>query len=275
MSHFNQEWKSADCNEKGKALAAVEKETDSTKLADFAKNNEYFDVCMEAVKRLNDQTLLADVAINGKNYPPVCVAAAEKVTVPQLLADIAIDAKYLPVCVAAVEQLKDPKLLADIAKNAIFDVCVAVLEKLDDQKLLQIKSLQKLRGVIVFTDPDYPGQKIRQEISNAIPEVKHAYLKKDDARSKNGNGLGVEHATTESIKFALESAMTPVANRAEHISQAFLLQHNLVAHRSSKIKRERLAEQLGIGYVNGKQLRNRLNMFGITEQQVAEALKDF
>ena len=145
---------------------------------------------------------------------------------------------------------------------------------LDDQKLMQIKTLQESRGVIVFTDPDYPGQKIRQEIADAIPEAKHAYLNKNDARGKNGKGLGVEHANKEVIIAALDSAMTPVNNKEEHISQAFLLKHNLIAHSSSKTKREHLAEHLGIGYVNGKQLRNRLNMFGITEQQVEKALKE-
>lgn len=145
---------------------------------------------------------------------------------------------------------------------------------LDDQKLQQIKTLQKTRGVIIFTDPDYPGQKIRNEITAAVPDCKHAYLKRDEARPKSGKGLGVEHASKEAIRLALASAMTPTITREEPISQAFLLSHNLVAHSSSKTKRERLAEQLGIGYVNGKQLRNRLNMFGITEQQVIKALKE-
>lgn len=144
---------------------------------------------------------------------------------------------------------------------------------LDDQKLMQIKTLQESRGVIVFTDPDYPGQKIRNEIAATVPDCKHAYLTRDEARPKSGKGLGVEYASAKAIKSALASAMTPTTNREEHISQAFLLKHNLIAHSSSKTKREHLAEQLGIGYVNGKQLRNRLSMFGITEQQIEEALK--
>jgi len=144
---------------------------------------------------------------------------------------------------------------------------------LDDVKLKQIKYLQQTRGVIVFTDPDYPGQKIRNGIIEAVPECKHAYLDKKDALPKSGKGLGVEHAGEAVIREALLAAMTPIEHKEEHISQPFLVGLGLVGHGDSKKKRELLANELGIGYVNGKQLRKRLNMFGITEEQVLEVLE--
>lgn len=145
---------------------------------------------------------------------------------------------------------------------------------LNNKKLLQIKTLQKNRGVIVFTDPDFPGLKIRNAIIKVVPDAKHAYLDKADARPASGKGLGVEHASPEVIKAALAGAMTPTENKVEHINQTFLTGLDLVGHVSSKQKRELLAKKLGIGYVNGKQLKNRLNMFGITKEQVLQALKD-
>jgi len=145
---------------------------------------------------------------------------------------------------------------------------------LDAAKLEQIKALQAKRGVIVFTDPDYPGQKIRQTIMELVPGCKHAYLDRDDARPKSGKGLGVEHASEEAIRSALLAAMTPVENKETPISRAFLVGLGLIGHGDSKKKRELLANKLGIGYVNGKQLRNRLNMFGITETQVLEVLEN-
>jgi len=144
---------------------------------------------------------------------------------------------------------------------------------LDAVKLEQIKYLQQMRGVIVFTDPDYPGQKIRQGIIEAVPECKHAYLDRKDAQPKSGKGLGVEHASEGAIREALLTAMTPTENKEAHISQPFLVRLGLVGHGDSKKKRELLASKLGIGYVNGKQLKNRLNMFGITEAQVLGALE--
>ena len=145
---------------------------------------------------------------------------------------------------------------------------------LDEFKLGQIRQLQKKRGVIVFTDPDYPGQKIRSEIVGAIAECKHAYLHRVDAQSTSGQGIGVEHASECAIREALELAMTPVENKQEHITQPFLVKLELIGHGGSRKKRELLANKLGIGYVNGKQLQKRLNMFGITEAEVLHALDE-
>ena len=144
---------------------------------------------------------------------------------------------------------------------------------LDAKKLEQIKYLQQTRGVIVFTDPDYPGQKIRNAIIASVPKCKHAYLDWNDARPKSGKGLGVEHAGKVAIRNALDATMTPMEKKGEDISQQFLVGLDLIGNADSKQKREILANKLGIGYVNGKQLRNRLNMFGITEEQVLQAMK--
>ena len=58
-----------------------------------------------------------------------------------------------------------------------------------DQPLIRksidrIKVLQEQRGVIVFTDPDFPGNKIRQAVMQYVPDCKHAHLQKGDAIAK-------------------------------------------------------------------------------------------
>ena len=52
---------------------------------------------------------------------------------------------------------------------------------INDDDLERIEKLNDLRGVIVFTDPDYNGERIRKIIMNAIPNVKHAFLNRDEA----------------------------------------------------------------------------------------------
>ncbi len=46
---------------------------------------------------------------------------------------------------------------------------------ISDDDLERIEKLHDLRGVIVFTDPDYNGERIRKMIMQAIPTVKHAF----------------------------------------------------------------------------------------------------
>jgi len=140
--------------------------------------------------------------------------------------------------------------------------------------LKRIKYLQETRGVIVFTDPDFPGNKIRNTIMQAIPECKHAYLKKEDAIAKGSRGLGVEHANDKVIKEALANLITPNEEETELIEMDFLLDLNLIGHSNSSKLRKQLAETVGIGHVNGKQLQKRLHMFGITKAQIIKALKE-
>ena len=143
---------------------------------------------------------------------------------------------------------------------------------IDKPTLERIKILNETRGVIVFTDPDFPGNKIRQAVTEVVPECKHAYLKKQDAIAKNGSGVGVEHASNEAIKAALENLLTASKTIVEEIEMQFLIENQLIGHVNSSSLREHLSDVLGIGYVNGKQLQKRLMMFGISKEQVIEAL---
>lgn len=67
--------------------------------------------------------------------------------------------------------------------------------------LRRIELARERRGVIVFTDPDVPGEKIRKIIEACVPGCRHAFLAKADARGKDG--IGVEHASPEAIRGAL------------------------------------------------------------------------
>ena len=40
----------------------------------------------------------------------------------------------------------------------------------------RIKAAQKRRGVIIFTDPDFAGKKIRKKIAAEVPGCKNAFL---------------------------------------------------------------------------------------------------
>ena len=40
----------------------------------------------------------------------------------------------------------------------------------------RIKEAQKRKGVIVLTDPDFAGEKIRKIIAKRVPGIKHAYI---------------------------------------------------------------------------------------------------
>ncbi|WP_223703296.1 ribonuclease M5 [Sutcliffiella deserti] len=143
---------------------------------------------------------------------------------------------------------------------------------INEEILSRIKHAQNTRGVIVFTDPDYPGEKIRHTIREAVPGCKHAFLPKSLAKGKKGKGIGVEHASVKSIQEALAGLHQEYEQVMEPIPFEILVYWGLIAGPSAKKRRERIGEYLNIGYTNGKQLQKRLQMFHITQEQLEEAL---
>jgi ribonuclease M5 len=141
------------------------------------------------------------------------------------------------------------------------------------ETLERIAHAQKKRGVIVFTDPDYPGRRIRAIIEEHVPAIKHAFLPKEKTMAKNGKGLGIEHACDDDIREALSMVYTPIRQEREiEITMEDLIVARLAAHPEAKRRRARLGNLLQIGYTNGKQLQKRLHMFGISKRQFIEAV---
>lgn len=144
---------------------------------------------------------------------------------------------------------------------------------ISEETLRRIAHAQEKRGVIVFTDPDYPGRRIRAIIEERIPEVKHAFLAKVKTIAKNGKGLGIEHASDTDIREALQNVYTVTAQvQHEDITLDDLMLARLIGHPQSKSRREQLGNILNIGMTNGKQLHKRLMMFQITVEQFGAAV---
>jgi ribonuclease M5 len=141
--------------------------------------------------------------------------------------------------------------------------------------LRRIELAQQRRGVIIFTDPDSPGERIRKIVAERVPDAKHAFLTKDEARTRNG--IGVEHASDEAIRRALEAVRSPEETSSSMEQGAIawmdLLDAGLIVHASAARRRERMGELLGIGYANGKQFYKRCVMFRITPIEFAAALE--
>lgn len=60
---------------------------------------------------------------------------------------------------------------------------------IDEGTLNLIEATQRTRGVIVLTDPDVPGMKIRQLIIERVPNAKHAFVDKKDAIGEKKLGI--------------------------------------------------------------------------------------
>lgn len=143
---------------------------------------------------------------------------------------------------------------------------------IDEKTLTRIQHAMEMRGVIVFTDPDYPGRRIRAIIEERVPGVKHAFLEKKQTIAKNGKGLGIEHAKDEDIQNAIRAVYSVEDRPSIEIALPDLMAARLIGHPDARRRRERVSELLQIGQVNGKGLKKRLEMFRISPEKLGEAL---
>lgn len=150
---------------------------------------------------------------------------------------------------------------------------------INQDDLERIAKLQELRGIIVFTDPDYNGERIRKIIMQEIPQAKHAFLNRGEAVPKSktkGRSLGVEHASFEDLEKALSGLVGSYEDEYFFdITKTDLLRLGLLMGSDSRKRREYLGEALRIGYCNGKQLLKRLELFGICLAQVEETMASY
>ena len=134
----------------------------------------------------------------------------------------------------------------------------------------RIALARETQGVIVFTDPDYPGEQIRKRINERIKGCKNAYLTQKEAFYKND--IGIENASAAHIMDALMKAQCEVIATHPVFTRSDLSAHGLSGGVDSAERRAALGRILGIGYANAKQLENRLNAYGITREAFLQAL---
>ncbi|MBZ4664420.1 MAG: rnmV [Caloramator sp.] len=150
------------------------------------------------------------------------------------------------------------------------DVIVTSGFGITEKTIERIREAQKTRGVIIFTDPDYAGEKIRRTISEKVKGCKHAYMPRDRA-IKNGD-IGVENASIESIRDALNKVQTEIENPKIEFTMEDIIKYGLADTENASELRDEVGKILGIGYGNAKQFLNRLNRYGIKREDFERAV---
>ena len=123
-----------------------------------------------------------------------------------------------------------------------------------------VRETAKTRPVIVLTDPDAPGKRIRDILNNEVKGLENAFVPKKKAIK--GRKVGVAECSKDTILEALEHLIKD------------LLELGLVGCSFSEQKRAFLEEKLHLGECNGKTLLKRCNMLGLTKKDLMEVLYD-
>ena len=141
---------------------------------------------------------------------------------------------------------------------------------LNKETIEYIKKINEKRGIILFLDPDTPGEKIRNRLNNEIPGLKNAFVMKEDAKTKKK--VGIEHASKEILKEALDNLIS-YKDFEESITKEEYYRLGLNGLSDSGIKRDKISRYYHLGKCNSKTMYKRLNMLGITFKDIENILK--
>lgn len=97
------------------------------------------------------------------------------------------------------------------------------------ETLEQIRLAYEKRGIIILTDPDGPGERIRQRLTRLFPKALHAFVPKSEASTEND--VGIEDASPESIRKALSCLRVQYQEDSEEFSMGDILRQVLQAGR--------------------------------------------
>lgn len=135
---------------------------------------------------------------------------------------------------------------------------------ISDETITYLKNSN--RDIYVLTDPDFPGKKIRDELSSNIANLKHVFIKKENS-IKHGK-VGVAEGDINEILEAIENAYEEKEIRIGNLTMSDLNEMGLTGSDDSRVKRDLICDKLYLGFCNAKTFLKRLNNNGITKEEL-------
>lgn len=169
--------------------------------------------------------------------------------------------------IIVVEGIHDEMKIKSVFPNA--NVVITNGREISQSTLDMIKKLSETNEIIIFTDPDSPGEAIRKRITEIVPNAKQAFLRKKDAISKNRKKVGIEHADSDIIKESLDNLYI-FNNSNNNINMSDLFRLGLNGNSGSAVLRDRISEHLNIGKPNAKTFLSRLNLINISLEELED-----
>ena len=137
---------------------------------------------------------------------------------------------------------------------------------LNEETLAFIKEAAKTRKIIILTDPDQPGEKIRRQLQEAVPQAVHVFIPKEKAIGRRN--VGIEYVSDADLSEALNNQIS-FSEESESLSWAQYCDSGLMGN---KELRKKVCDSLHIALSNNKTLYKRLNMLEVDNEQLLEII---
>jgi len=137
--------------------------------------------------------------------------------------------------------------------------------------LKQIAAAYSKRGIIILTDPDGAGERIRKYLTERFPDAGQAFIPRKEATAKGD--VGVEQASPEAILKALSKVRHHEFVPQQEFTMDDLFKNKLSGGADASARRDALGAELGIGHGNAKRFLERLNRYGVSREEFLNALE--
>ena len=143
--------------------------------------------------------------------------------------------------------------------------------RLRSRTIRDIRAAYEARGIIVLTDPDTVGERIRARLTKMFPHAKHAFIPAEEATNAADGDVGIEQASPDAVRAALALVHTPMERPAEIFSMRDMMTYGLTGTPDAAARRALMGRRLGLGFANAKTFLARLNTYGITRADFQSA----
>lgn len=150
------------------------------------------------------------------------------------------------------------------------DIVITNGSEISEETLAFIEALAKTREILVMTDPDSPGKRIRQIIQERIKNCKHCHIEKEKAIK--GKKVGIAETKKEDILKALENIVSYKNNNQTFFIED-MLELGFIGKEDSSIRRDKICKLIHIDKSNGKSLLKKFNMLGLNKNDIINILR--
>lgn len=131
---------------------------------------------------------------------------------------------------------------------------------------------QNGKKFIILTDPDYPGQYIRNKLIELFPDSKICLINKYDVRKKGT--IGVENATKEAVLNSLENLISYQDYNPNKLTMNDMIELGLSGAENSSNCRKMVGTVLFLGNCNAKTMLFRLNSLNYSREELIDKIKE-
>ena len=171
-----------------------------------------------------------------------------------------------------VEGIRDEEILKKIDPN-IFTIKTNGLS-FDNELIEKLIELEKEYEIVLILDPDYPGEKIRRELTAKLKNPINIFIPQDKAISKNQKKVGLEHVSLDDLAKILEKEIIFDKKIKGNLNTSDFITLGLTGNVDSEKKRLIVTNHYYLPKSNAKRLLNYLNNMNISYKELEEVLNE-